>query len=813
MQLFCESMGKYKRLKTKEVTIGGLKIGNGHPIAIQTMTTADTMDTQATIDESIRCIQAGAQLVRITAPSKKEAQNLQAIKDGIRAAGYDTPLVADIHFTPNAAEIAAKIVEKVRVNPGNYADKKKFETHEYTDASYQEELARIREKFIPLVKICKEHSTAMRIGTNHGSLSDRIMSRFGDTAIGMVESALEFLRIARSEDYHNIVLSMKSSNAQVMVQAYRLLVQKMNEEFGECYPLHLGVTEAGDGEDGRIKSAVGIGTLLKDGLGDTIRVSLTEDPEFELPVCSDLINECANDPPPNPLQGGGSSLNTNSDSSLENWKNNIIPYNKNLKEKARKMRNEPTASEAKLWQHLKGKQILSFDFDRQKPINEFIVDFYCRDLKLVVVIDGSIHDNEEAVAYDTSREKILNDLGLNVLRFTNTEVEKSTSTVLDKLKEYALAYEKNTLETITGINPLSKHKPLPPLERGLGGEFKHYNPFEYKRRKTTAVKNIGGTQVPVVVGDYGKIKNIRHESLQAIGYTYNVSDDKWNVSDFAADYLFAEQVPDFNLPGTLSVITWYDEWKEASDKTKVFPYLTRSQYLSEDAKSNTINFVDLGAHESLDENFAQAIQKDPTVVLVLYSADKLSMKQLRGQMLSLVEYKIEKPVIFIINSKGENGDQHLIHYATEAGALLLDGFGDGLILGVDYSLEKTLSDVEQANLNSFGILQATRCRISKTEYISCPSCGRTLFDLQETTAKIRARTNHLKGVKIGIMGCIVNGPGEMADADFGYVGSGVGKITLYKGQEVVKRAIPSEVAVDELINLIKENDAWVEPSI
>lgn len=655
MQLFCESLSKYKRLTTKEVTIGDLKIGNGHPIAIQTMTTADTMDTEATIAESIRCIKAGAQLVRITAPSKKEAENLQAIKDGIRAAGYNTPLVADIHFTPNAAEIAAKIVEKVRVNPGNYADKKKFETHDYTDDSYQEELERIRKKFIPLVQICKEYGTAMRIGTNHGSLSDRIMSRFGDTAIGMVESALEFLRIARSENYHNIVLSMKSSNPQVMVQAYRLLVQKMDEEFGECYPLHLGVTEAGDGEDGRIKSAVGIGTLLKDGLGDTIRVSLTEDPEFELPVCEDLIRECL-----------------------------------------------PT---------------------------------------------------------------------------TSGKLSSETSTTLE--------------------------------EAGA----KLYNPFNYKRRQTTQVQNIGSEHVPAVVGDFGKIKNITPESLSAIGYSYNAADDKWSISDFAADYLFAEKIPDFNLPGTLSVITWYDEWLLANDKKKVFPYLTRLQYMSDESKSPSINFVDLGAHENLDADFVEKIKSDDTVVLVMYSTEEQSMKQLRRQMLNLVELKIDKPVIFIINSKNENADQHLIHYATEAGALLLDGFGDGLILGPDYSLEKNIKDIEDANQNAFGILQATRTRISKTEYISCPSCGRTLFDLQETTAKIRARTNHLKGVKIGIMGCIVNGPGEMADADFGYVGSGVGKITLYKGQEVVKRSIPSEVAVDELINLIKENDAWIEPSM
>src|SRR6478672_5451043 len=289
MQFYCESLTEYKRLATREVKVGDLLLGNYNPIRIQTMTTTDTMDTMGTVEQTIRCIEAGAELVRITARSKKEAENLLLIKNELRRRGYSTPLVADIHFTPNAAEIAARIIEKVRVNPGNYVDKKKFDLIEYTDSQYMEEIDRIRERFTPLVKICKEYGTAMRIGTNHGSLSDRIMSRYGDTAIGMVESAMEFLRIARDEAFHQIVLSMKSSNPQVMVQAYRLLIKTMFDEFGEAYPLHLGVTEAGDGEDGRIKSAVGIGTLLEDGLGDTIRVSLTEDPELEIPVCRDLV--------------------------------------------------------------------------------------------------------------------------------------------------------------------------------------------------------------------------------------------------------------------------------------------------------------------------------------------------------------------------------------------------------------------------------------------------------------------------------------------------------------------------------------------
>src|SRR6185436_17117457 len=289
MPSYTPSLTEYKRLPTREVRIGDLLLGGAAPIRVQTMTTFDTMDTVRTVEQSIRCIEAGAELIRITAPSKTEAENLLNIKNEIRKRGYRTPLVADIHFTPNAAEIAARIVEKVRVNPGNYADKKKFELIEYTDSDYAEEIERITERFTPLVKICKEYGTAMRIGTNHGSLSDRIMSRYGDTPIGMVESAMEFLRVARGESYHNIILSMKSSNPLVMVQAYRLLIQTMQNEFGICYPLHLGVTEAGDGEDGRIKSAIGIGSLLEDGIGDTIRVSLTEDPEFEVPVCKDLV--------------------------------------------------------------------------------------------------------------------------------------------------------------------------------------------------------------------------------------------------------------------------------------------------------------------------------------------------------------------------------------------------------------------------------------------------------------------------------------------------------------------------------------------
>jgi (E)-4-hydroxy-3-methylbut-2-enyl-diphosphate synthase len=668
MQYYSESLTAYKRIHTRTVKVGNLVIGGGHPIRVQTMTTTDTMDTEATVAQVIRCIEAGAELVRVTAPSKKEAENLANIKALLHSKGYTTPLVADIHFTPNAAEIAARIVEKVRVNPGNYVDKKKFEQIDYTDAEYVEEIERIRERFTPLVLICKEHGTAMRIGTNHGSLSDRIMSRYGDTAIGMVESAMEFLRIARSLEYHQIILSMKSSNPQVMVQAYRLLIQQMQQEFNELYPLHLGVTEAGDGEDGRIKSAIGIGTLLEDGIGDTIRVSLTEDPELEIPVCLDLVKR----------------------------------------------------------------------YDQLSEVN-------------------------------------------------------------------------------TAMVPELTHLP--------------YSPFEYTRRPTTAVRNIGGKQVPVVIADLSHLSSIQPADLVAIGYTYDAATDKWAISDAAADYVFIGHAPlDFNLPGTLSIVAAPAVCALANNIEKYHPIIDAASYIAFDAKHPQLNFVQIDCYSDLqpiaDELLVQ-ISKDASVVFCLSSQCNNAMQAVRRMAIKLMQMELTQPVILVTDSQWQTTDEHLIHFAIETGALLLEGIGDGICLGLsqaayDASVNGSNvsgrnyfnnSSIEQLlNTTAFGILQATRTRISKTEYISCPSCGRTLFELQETTAKIRAVTNHLKGLKIAIMGCIVNGPGEMADADFGYVGSGVGKITLYKGKEVMKRNIDSNVAVDELILLLKEHNAWIEPS-
>ena len=661
LQYYTPSLTQYKRLPTRTIAVGNLLLGGNHPVRIQTMTTTDTMDTAATVAQTIRCIEAGAELVRITAPSKKEAENLLEIKKQIRAAGFNTPIVADIHFTPNAAEIAARLIEKVRINPGNYVDKKKFDFINYTDAEYFAEIERIRDRFRPLVKICKENGTAMRIGTNHGSLSDRIMSRYGDSPIGMVESALEFLRIARDEQYHQIVLSMKSSNPQVMVQAYRLLVQKMYEEFGECYPLHLGVTEAGDGEDGRIKSAVGIGTLLEDGIGDTIRVSLTEDPEFEIPVCRDII------------------------------------------------------------------------------------------------------------------------------------------------QKYALAPQGQA--AIPAIDSLP------------------YNPFAYQRRITTPVQQIGGQQVPVVVADLSKESTISPQTLESIGYHYDAQSDKWNIADQAADFIFTgHQLPDFALPGTLSVIAYPAAITAAVDRQKVHPIYNILDYVAAKDKSPYLNFVLLDCFN--DGQSAQQLDcldhLDHTVVLCLSSTNTNAMQSMRRMIIELMRRKKTHPIILISDSKGHTPDEHLVQLATDTGALLLDGLGDGICLG--YAAAARMDNVQAkgrtylpvkdlnqfTNNTAFSILQATRTRISKTEYISCPSCGRTLFDLQETTAKIRAATHHLKGVKIAIMGCIVNGPGEMADADFGYVGSGVGKISLYKNKDVVKKNVPSEVAVAELIQLLKDNGVWVD---
>lgn len=653
---YCNSLIEYSRYKTREVKIGDVPLGGNNPIRIQSMTITDTMNTIATVEQTIRMVEAGCEYVRITAPSINEARNLENIKKELRARGYNVPLIADIHFTPNAAELAARIVEKVRINPGNYVDKKKFEQFEYTDQEYQEELDRIRERFTPLVKVCKEYGTAMRIGTNHGSLSDRIMNRFGDTPLGMVESALEFVRICEDLDYHSIVLSMKASNPQVMVQAYRLLIQKMDEE-GMNYPIHLGVTEAGGGEDGRIKSAVGIGALLEDGIGDTIRVSLTEDPEYEAPVAISLANR----------------------------------YKTRL---------------------------------HHKPIKQ-IVDI--------------------------------------------------------------------------------------PID-----------PISYKRRETFEVSGIGGNNVPIVVADYSSRKISTQKEFTDIGYRYDEPSDKWFLADAAADIIFlGKQNINFDIPENIKLIIDYEEWNKLDSRKLRYPLLRKYKYLSNNLPVQQVKFLQL-KFSDFDSELANKIKTDNKLVLVIETDNEHGMAEQRRFFFELISREIKNPVIIKRDYQNLSPDEIRLYSSTDFGALLIDGFGDGVWLTTSREKsepenDRKLTFVKESterfiNRTLFGILQATRTRISKTEYIACPSCGRTLFDLQETTEMIRKRTEHLKGVKIAIMGCIVNGPGEMADADYGYVGSGLDKITLYRGKDIIKRSVPSSQAVDELIGLIKEDGNWSEPS-
>ena len=657
---YCNSLTEYSRFVTREVYIGDVPMGGNNPIRIQSMTTTDTMDTIGTVEQSIRMIEAGCEIVRITAPSIKEAQNLAEIKKQLRQRGYNAPLVADIHFTPNAAEVAARIVEKVRVNPGNYADKKKFDQLDYTDLEYQAELERINQKFAPLVKICKEYGTAMRIGTNHGSLSDRIMSRYGDTPQGMVESAMEFMRMCEALNYYNLVISMKSSNPQVMVQAYRLLVETMVAE-GMNYPLHLGVTEAGDGEDGRIKSAVGIGTLLEDGLGDTVRVSLTEEPEAEAPVAIALVERYVG-------KAKGESLK----------------------------------------------------------------------------VKGGIK----------------NDKNLSPLT----------------------------------LNPLS---------------YSH-NPYEYKKRETyEANAFIGGHMVPRVVIDLSK-SNLKDPAvLNDAGYMYSPLLDKYNMAEQSVDFVYlADELPSFTLPGNLKQLYNYLTWQKLANKTLCHPVFTLQEYIGDVDRSSALNLVRLKPADMDSEEFG-LLPLNNTLVFILETDALNGMSDQRTFFFKMEELGLDVPVIVKRTySFGEENVDHTtllqLYAATDLGALLVDGFGDGIWIDAPQLPANIITST------AFGILQATRSRISKTEYISCPSCGRTLFDLMETTQMIRSRTSHLKGLKIGIMGCIVNGPGEMADADYGYVGSGPGKVTLYRGKEAVKKNITSVNALDELIGIIREDGNWIE---
>ena len=631
-----ENLFEYNRRDSISVNIGNSGIGGSNPIRIQSMTTTDTMDTNSTIDQAIRMVNSGCEFVRVTAPTPRAAENLRNIKKGLNQKGYDVPLIADIHFTPNAAEIAANIVEKVRINPGNYADKKKFQKIDYDDKSYNEEIERIYDRVSPLIKICKENGTAMRIGTNHGSLSDRILSKFGDTPLGMVESALEYLRICEDHKYYNIVLSMKASNPLIMVHAYRLLVDKIDDSGLKKYPLHLGVTEAGEGEDGRIKSAIGIGTLLDDGIGDTVRVSLTEEPEFESPIAKILVDR---------------------------------------------------------YDHRPGHKKIKIP----KKIN--------------------------------------------------------------------------------------------------------FSAFHYEKRESYEVSNIGGDYLPIVISDFSKCE-LSNENLSELGINFNIKNKKWENQDNSPDYLYLgknlSNIRDLNY----NLIYDYNTWIKLNSNKNCYPLIEYHDFLRGlNNFSNELNFLKIGCDDIMEEG----LKIPNNFVIIIDSDNPHNMPDLRATFMRLSNKKI--PVI-LSNTYKNYSDKLILYSSTDLGGLFIQGYGDGIFLRSD---KIDINEIIKINLLSFKILQAARVRVTSTDFISCPSCGRTLFDLQETTAKIRERTDHLKGLKIGIMGCIVNGPGEMADADYGYVGSGKDRITLYRGQEVVKRAINYKDGVDELIELIKEDGNWIEP--
>ena len=608
----------YNRRKSSATNIGNVPVGGDNPIRVQSMTNTNTNDTEASVEQVIKIAEAGACYVRLTAQGVREAENLKNIKEAVRAKGYSTPLIADIHFNPRAAESAAKHVEKVRVNPGNFVDRvKTFAVFEYTDEEYAQEIDKVRSKLVPLLDICKEHKTAIRIGVNHGSLSDRIMSRYGDTPEGMVESCMEFLHICIEENFRDIVISMKTSNTVVMAHAVRLLIERMDAE-DLHFPLHLGVTEAGDGEDGRIKSAVGIGSLLSDGIGDTIRVSLSEDPHLEIPVAKKIVEH---------------------------------------------------------------------------------------------VVSKAGH---------------------------------------------------------------------PEIKGEMNKDFSHYST---ERRKTYSIENIGGENLPIVISNRTN------------------GDFKFNVH-FLPDYIYVGKALPANAPLSKPVIVDFDGWE---NKANTYPLFTSENLQQIEGCGAKIKFLET-SYPELTDDILNVLKKDEKIVIILTTTHINGVGEHRAFIHKLMNNKIDTPVILKNIYKESLPEDLQIKSAIDFGTVLLDGFGNGVLMDNEGSISQAEVDAYM-----FGILQASRIRTSKTEYISCPSCGRTLFDLQTTVAKVKVATSHLSHLKIGVMGCIVNGPGEMADADYGYVGAEKGKISLYKRKDCVEKNIPSEDAVDRLVALIKEHGDWVEP--
>ncbi len=700
-----EARFRPRRRPTRVVSVGDVAIGGAHPIRLQSMTNTDTLDTEATVAQTIRLVEAGCEIVRVTAPSIREAESLREIRRALTARGVRVPLVADIHFTPNAAMIAAELVEKVRINPGNYADKKKFEVREYSDVEYAAEIERVRARFRPLVVRCRENGVAMRIGTNHGSLSDRIMNRFGDTAEGMVESALEFLDVCEDESFFDVVFSMKASNTRVAIEAYRRLAERLDARTnGEpSYPFHVGVTEAGDGEDGRIKSAIGIGALLEDGIGDTIRVSLTEDPVREIPVARAIAARAqaiwqargSLEPPKIDWPSGGRARSPRGarpppaaappERSPDHWGELVVggeaPVRVELDLAG--MLEAPAEGAARLAIELAG-----------------LRDVACESL-LVEVGDP------DAIASVSTLRRELASLGLDLplsLRLAPA--------VLDVADGARVARDSVGLLGRLVV-PVSSETPAELLRRAL------------------AVA----------------------ESL-ATGL-------EWEL-----------QAPDHAIPALVERLA-----------TKVASRVTRAMSLGSDASLHDYRVLDASLASGFDVGAGEQLGRARPLIV------------LRQRLAAGVD----------LESIGSSGvaESSLVDASVRLGGLLCDGIGELV------SIRPAANAADAVDLG-YRILQGARARTTRTEYISCPSCGRTLFDLEETTARIKARTDHLKGVKIAVMGCIVNGPGEMADADFGYVGSGVGQVTLYVGKQVVARAVPEAEATDRLVELIQDHGVWVE---
>jgi len=698
---YCEQIFGYQRRPTHEVKVGDVGIGGDNPIRVQSMTIADTLDTAATVKEVRQLVDAGCEIVRITAPSIKEAENLRNIREALRAENIRVPLVADIHYTPNAALVAADYVEKVRINPGNYADKKKFEVREYTDAQYQEELERIEQKFAPLVKKCKANGVAMRIGVNHGSLSDRVMNRYGDTPEGMVQSALEFIRICEAHHYRDLVVSMKSSNPQVMIQAYRLLAARM-AELGMTFPFHLGVTEAGDGEDGRIKSAVGIGSLLEDGIGDTIRVSLTEDSVYEVPVAQALVRKfnsvISNQYPVSSIEPLGSS-NQHRASSIE----------------------QPATSIQHLFETWT-QQVPPFEYRRRPSLRVMVPGFAFGAQETVRV--GFAINGEASI----SREElgVLTGQNHNGLALVD---KSSTSEIRAERLEMggdgiSLESAKNELQRLGHWLPLA-------MPLGENGQRSEIILFDVARADEKSLDDALRKRI-IQARRMGSAIEFLFSASEVIG------NDGFRIAERILQAALAE-----------------DFW-----------------------------------------NWSVGIALRPAGIGAVGAARALiAYFDHRGATMPMtLRYFVPK-----------NYAGWLTDAASQLGALLCDGVGDAVVIG------GAISPAEALRF-SYNLLQATRLRISKTEFISCPSCGRTLFNLQTTTERIKAKTGHLKGVKIAIMGCIVNGPGEMADADFGYVGSGPQKVNLFVGKECIERNVPEAEADARLVELIKKHNKWVEPS-